>query len=169
VSLRTLCFLQSGSAHPRTSVAAARLHARESIVHCSSSSCHIFAPLYFILIFIKRVQLRLLPTHHVFFFASVSTSGKSSIHSGVSARMSRSFERAPKGCLPISNSSSPTWLKSCGCNLSVPYRVQMLTCHETHLVQDRPTDQLMVHIFFDNDLSNSTHAQRPRRRSDCHR
>jgi hypothetical protein len=51
----------------------------------------------------------------------------------------------------------------------VPYSVQMLTCHETHLVQDRPSDQRMVHIFFDNDLSHSTHAQRPRRCSDCHR
>jgi hypothetical protein len=27
----------------------------------------------------------------------------------------------------------------------------------------------MVHIFFDDDLSKSTHAQRLRRRSDCHR
>jgi hypothetical protein len=35
----TLCVLQSGSVFSRTSVAAARLHARESIVHCSSSLC----------------------------------------------------------------------------------------------------------------------------------
>jgi hypothetical protein len=27
----------------------------------------------------------------------------------------------------------------------------------------------MVSFLFDNDLSHSTHAQRPRRRSDCHR
>jgi hypothetical protein len=41
----------------------------------------------------------------------------------------------------------------------VPYRIQVLTCHETHLVLDRPSDQWMVHIFFVNDLSHSTHAQ----------
>jgi hypothetical protein len=58
----------------------------------------ISAPLYITLIYIKRVQLRLLPTFHVFFFASVSTSGKSSINSEMSASMSRSFDRAPKGC-----------------------------------------------------------------------
>jgi hypothetical protein len=36
----TLYFLQSGSVPPRTNVAAVRLNARESIVHCSSSSRH---------------------------------------------------------------------------------------------------------------------------------
>jgi hypothetical protein len=51
----------------------------------------------------------------------------------------------------------------------IPHRVQMLTCHETHLVLDRPSDQRMVHIFFDNDLSHSTHAQRPRQRGNCYR
>jgi hypothetical protein len=54
----------------------------------------IFAPLYLTLVLIKRVRLRLLPTPHVTFFASVSTFGKSSIDSGMSAGLSRSFDSA---------------------------------------------------------------------------
>jgi hypothetical protein len=57
------------------------------------------APLYLKLVFIKRVRLRLLPTLQVFLFASVSTSGKSSINSGMSAGVGRSFDRAPKRLL----------------------------------------------------------------------
>jgi hypothetical protein len=40
--------------------------------------------------------------------------GVTSINSRMTADMSRSFYKAPKVCLPISNSSSPKWLKSCG-------------------------------------------------------
>jgi hypothetical protein len=39
-----------------------------------------------------------------FFFASIGPFGKSSINSGMSAGLSRSFDRTPNGFLPISNS-----------------------------------------------------------------
>jgi hypothetical protein len=77
-----------------------------------------FAPLYFTLVFIKRVWLRLLPTLLVLSFASVNPFGKSPINSWMSAGLSRSFYRTPNDCLPISNSSSTMWLKSCRWNLS---------------------------------------------------
>jgi hypothetical protein len=64
----------------------------------------------------------------------------------VSAGMSRSFDRAPKGCLPISSSSSPMWPKSCRWNLS---ELDGATC-DTVLLQlftDALPEELQVNAY----------------------